>query len=310
MAGIVYSDYYLPEEKISSRDILSFHLKEKEIESFCDFSKIDYVYVENKRDDIEIFINLVEKFFRQSNIHKDDISYIIHAYPPRLKKENIAIHYFIQKYFGFKNATVFAMNQTCGTTLQAIKVADALVEAGRAKNVMILTIQIGFEMERRFIKTTIIGDGAGVMVIGKQKAESSFLDFISYSDGSYSLNEYNNIPLDFDHLKFVRNGSALINEIIDKNKLTKDDIKIIIPQSINYSSYYNFYAKLIEISPEKLFLMNVPDGGHIADVDPIRNYTDVVRGTTLNSGDKFMMYGMGLEGMDITYNTILLQFNK
>lgn len=310
MAGIVYSDYYLPEEKISSREVVGLHLNDKERDNFCNFCKIDHVYIENKRDDFEIFIDLIDKFFKRSNIPKDDIDYIIHAYPPRLMKGNISVHYFLQKYFEMNKATVFAMSLACGTTLQAIQIADALIEAGRAKNVMILTIQIGFEFAERLRTTTIIGDGAGIMVIGKDNTEASIQDYISCSDGSHSFYEYNKIPLDFDHFKFINYGSELINETITKNNLTKDDIKLIIPQNINYHLYYNFYTKFIGISPEKLYLKNLPNGGHLADVDTVRNYTDVIREAALKKGDKFMIYGMGIEEMDITYNTILLQYNK
>ncbi len=309
MAGIVYSDYYLPEEKIDSREVLQGHMGEKEMEIFRDFSKIDYIYVERKRDDVEIFINLVEKFFQRTNIPKDDIDYIIHAYPPRYRQGNIAIHYLIQKYFGLNNAAVLLLDCQCAANLHAMRFADALIEGNKAKNVMIITIQAGLDLSERYGTTTIVGDGAGILVIGKEKPAASFLDFVSVSDGTYSFNEYNHLPTDFDHFKFIRDGSAFINNLVNKNNLTLSDIKLIIPQNINYSTYYNFYAKFIGVPPEKIYLNSILDGGHMADVDIIRNYTDIVRASRLQAGDKFIFYGMGLEGMDITYNACLLQYN-
>ncbi len=309
MAGIVYSDYYLPEEKVDSREVLRPHMPDDEAEKFRDFSKIHHVYVEKKREDVEIFISLVDKFFKRTGIPQEDIDYIIHAYPLRYRQGRIAIHYLIQKYFGLNNATVLLMDCQCAANLQAMRFADALIGGNKAKNVMIITNQAGFDFLDRYAKTTIVGDAAGILVMGKENPRASFLDFMSYSDGTFSWNEYNNIPIDFDNFKFIRAGANFITNVIKKNNLTIGDIKLIIPQNINYSLYYNVYAKFIGISPEKLYLNSILDGGHTADVDIIRNYTDVARSSRLQAGDKFILYGMGIEEMDITYNVGLLRYN-
>jgi 3-oxoacyl-[acyl-carrier-protein] synthase III len=313
MAGVVYSDYYLPKNVYNAFEILKMSNNENvNNNEYCEFflsqSKLKNICIENEKSEIEIFEMLLDNFFL-NDLKPKDISYIIFTKNPySLMEGNVCIPYYLRARFEMNSATVIGMFQECATTLQAMQISCALIDSGRANNVMILSMCHVTNMEERFIGTSIVGDGAGVMVIGKQGIKCEIIAEKSTSDGRYSLYEHNKNKQKVNNMDTVKKGVELITDLLKTNGFTAKDIKMIIPQNLNFHGYY-VYVKLLGIPMENMFLKNIPMGGHLADVDTIRNYTDVIREGEIMKDNLFVLYATGAirPGFDTVYNTVLLK---
>lgn len=315
MAGIVYADYYTPMKCVKASDIFS-HIndgdvkKEEFFRNYCkkntDAERFN-IYVENEKDEIEVFSILAERFFNHSKIQPGEISHLIYASPYNAFIGEISIAFVLHKHFNLKNACVMTIEQQCVSVMQAVQIAASLIDSGVGSNIMIACISHGMQQDERFIGTTIIGDGAAIYIIGKENCEAKIIDALSISDGSYSYNAYHKKTEEVDFLQDVRRGTNTVHEILSRKGLEAQDLKMIIPQNVNYHVYY-LYSKFLGIDREKIYLKNIFDGGHLRDVDTIRNYVDALRDYPLLSGDKFMLFGSGLNGNDSTYNAILLEY--
>ncbi|MBF0443415.1 MAG: hypothetical protein HQK54_16025, partial [Oligoflexales bacterium] len=68
------------------------------------------------------------------------------------------------------------------------------------------------------------------------------------------------------------------------------------------------FLRCLKVSKQKIYLKNCIDG-HAGDTDLIRNYHDAKQDGTLQSGDYFIMSGIGKVGIDFQYSALLLRKN-
>ncbi len=315
MAGIIYADYYTPAEYMNVSRIFSFlhdgEQKKKEFfKNYCpknmDGSKFN-IYIENEKDEIAMLNVLAERFFQQSPVSPQDISHLIYASPYNAHMGDIYVPYVLHKLCKFQNTSVMRIDQQCVSAMGALEIAAALVDSGKGTNIMIACLSREPDMEARFLGNTIVGDGAGLMIVGKDNGQARIIDYVSVSDGSYSYNAYHNKKEEADFLQDVRRGTDTVTKILRATGREIQDIKVIIPQNVNYSVYY-LYTRFLGIEQEKMYLKNIFNGGHLRDVDTIKNYVDAVNDNTLQDGDQCMLFGSGTHGNDATYNAILLEY--
>lgn len=315
MAGIVYADYYTPADYMSASEVFS-HIhdgdmkKEEFFSNYCsknmDTSGFN-IFIEREKNQIEMFDILGKKFVSQSVVQPEEISHLIYASAYNSSMGNISIPYVLLKLFKLNNACVLTIDQQCVSVMQALQLADSLINSGAGRNVMIACMSHGLKLEERFIGTTIIGDGSGIMIIGKENCKANIIDSLSISDGSYSYNAYYNKMEDSDFLQDVKRGTGTVTEILRRRGLGVQDLKLIIPQNINFNVYY-LYSRFLGINQDIMYLNNIFMGGHLGDVDTIRNYVDALRDYPLMCGEKFMLFGSGLNGNDSTYNATLMEY--
>lgn len=305
MSNIIYGDYYLPSNLVSAKNILmkSTKLTDEFIMDFLEKSHIDKIAIEVERSEVYICMLLMDKLIKEKKILKNEINYIIYINVLESSKKTVCTPYLIQKQYNLTNCTVIILDIGCGATLQAITLADALIQNKNANKVLIISSILG--IKGRYIKTTIVGDGAGILLLGNEGESSKVLDTISITDGEYSYNEFNEIRNDINKFNIIKKGSELIKELVNRNKV---DIKKIVPLSVNYYASQAL-AEFLDVPIEKLYLKNIPKGGHLGDVDVIRNYVDIIADKELHKGDKIILYGLGYRNKieDITYYAVLLE---
>lgn len=315
MADIIYSDYYLPKNTIHVSEFLKCSkFKQAQDEDFCECfisqSRLEKIGVETDMQPVEIFDGLLEQFFTTSELGPEDITHFIYTSPDHWTQGEIYIPYYLAAHFGMVNASISGMVQECVTTLQAMQTAAVMVDSGMAKNVLILSICYGWNMGDRYTGSTVVGDGAGILVVGKQGGVGQISGGSSVSDGRFSLYKYKKLPPKISGLEIARKGAEFILGLLKTNGLTLDDIRTIVPQNINYSEYH-MYSQYLGIDMQRIYLENISNGGHLAEVDSIRNLTDIRRASAVSPGDKLLLYGSGTigAGMDAVYNGVLLTLN-
>ncbi len=303
MAGIIYSDYYLPEDKAAVSEFVDSSI----CSAFTKQYKLEFVYVEKKKSPVEIFDGLIEDFFAKSGIAPGEISHVIYAASTNLMQGDVCVPFYLQSRHQMTSAAVMVLNHGCNSAMQGIQIADALVNTGKANKVMILTISYGTLTQNRFISTSVIGDGAGIAVVGKEGVQTAILDFMSVSDGRFSVDTYDKKQHERDSLSVVRDGSSLVQNLLKKNNVEMSDIKMIIPQNLNFLGLFA-QARLLGVGLDKIYTGNISRGGHLIDVDTIRNYADYRRSVGANqSGEKFILYATSMvNGVNITYDAMLM----
>ncbi len=106
-----------------------------------------------------------------------------------------------------------------------------------------------------------------------------------------------------------------MKRVLEKKNVKITDLLKIIPQNINAFAYEKLYTSLLKIDKSLFFLKNIPNGGHLGDVDLIRNLTDYfveleLQEPSLDESETILLYGMGgPEGKDKNYHAILLEYN-
>ncbi len=316
MAGIIYSDYYLPEHCLPVWDFLKCSkYKHARNEDFCECfisqSKQELICIELEKDEIQMLNVIMKRFFENCSVPRDQITQIIYTSLDNWNKNGVYIPYYIQENYGLSNASVTGVVQECVTTLQAFQYASALVDSGMEKNVLIISVCYGRQMEDRYTGTTVVGDGASIALIGKNNYISEISGSASLSDGRYSFYKYNNMTPKISGLDIAKKGADFILKLLHDNNLTLNDIDLIIPQNINYSEYH-MYSQNMGISIDKFFDKNICKGGHLAEVDSVRNYTDLIKDNFPKPLEKVLLYGSGTigDGMDAVFNGVILDIRR
>lgn len=330
MAKILYSDYYLPNKRVDLKETVKanetiplpegYTTKDDFCEDFAEESKLKEIAVENEKDVVQIFNSLLSKFFAEFPISPFKIKYIFYTNPLNNYLANGAsVPYYLQAKFRMEQAAVLIIDQKCATSLFALEVARALLQKDNNSCALILSPCFLKKMDERFIQFTVCGDAAGIMLVkaGDHQEGFEIIDFLSLSDGSFSLNRYETSPGEWDghagsvndRIKIIEKGIGVINDLLAANGLDTGDLKLLIPQSVNYYAYY-IYSRLLKIPIEKVFTDNIPFGGHLGDVDTVRNFTDVKRNRNFKEGDNVLLYGLGSDGTDLNYNALLLRYSR
>lgn len=306
MTGISYVDYYLPDNKITTEEYLEKYVPQVDKSDFIASSGIRFIHYEKQINYIQVLEKLVENYLNQKGTAVEEFSHIIYTNLSNYKQNDVNIPYYIHKRFGFVNASVIFLNNACATCLQAIQVGSALLEQETGKKILILSVTSGLSDTEKFMDITIAGDAVGIMVLSDDSSEIQMkvIDSLSLADGSYSYNHYLQNKREPDRLGLITTGVNAINQLVTRNILRKEDISYYVPQSIN-KSLYSVFAKYLRVEPEHFFVENIERGGHLENVDTIRNYSDVLQKADKNAF--IILWGMGLLNYDSMYNTILLQ---
>ncbi|SHI58768.1 3-oxoacyl-[acyl-carrier-protein] synthase-3 [Clostridium cavendishii DSM 21758] len=307
MSYISYLDYYMPKTYEKAEEILKQINDESiNIKYMLNQGKLENISVENELNNHEMIFKLMDKYIESNNSASDFDAIIFQGADRNICNETSIPYVIIEKY-NMNKATVFALNQECSTTLQAIELADGLINSNKAKKVLIASICRADNVQERYVFPTILGDGAGLIVIENQ-GKLKILDSFSRTDGTYSYKKYMNIPYILSEKDITINIKNAILKLLENNKLTTDDVKFIVPQNVN-EIVYRLHAKVLKISPEKFFLKNIPFGGHVGDIDTIRNLKDIIDKNLVFEKEKLVLFAMGMIAENQTYVSILIEKN-
>jgi 3-oxoacyl-[acyl-carrier-protein] synthase-3 len=320
-AVINYTDYCIPEGHLSVTEYVKM-LSDSFLtniaiarDDLTDILKnsigIRKIYVEDRQKEAEIYCTMLEKYFSKTNTPPDKIDFIIyargdsvaHGNPWSMVDENcINVPYFLQNEFKMSKAQIFNVEQVCAGTVVGARIASSFIGDGAARKVLLFSSNFFKDPENRLMGGLgLVSDAAAMMEISVGSPGLALLDFAGVTDGSITMVKdfkRGTIPA-----TVVNIGSELIASLVKKNNLTLKDIAMIIPQNISKSGW-NFYCQVLDFPLEKVFLDNFDDGGHMGDVDIIRNLTEVGKRKLLKPQDFAVIYGIGT---GTSWNAILVR---
>jgi len=249
------------------------------------------------------------RFLNETKIDPNDIDYFISVDLYSNTSTEISISSYLQKEFGINNAAMFSLHQGCGSTLVSMGMSKKLLDV-KGKYMLIISSCFAPTVNNRYIQATVVGDALGMMVLSSESTDFEIIDYISASDGTLSHDKYNDIKREPDVISVIGKGVKTIKTLLTRNSLNISDIYMMIPQNINHQGYVNLYAKMLNLNPEKLFLENIPKGGHLGDVDIMRNFKDFSINNTIPEEANILLYGLGgPEGKDKSYDAVLVKYS-
>lgn len=213
---------------------------------------------------------------------------------------------------GCKNAFGYDMAAACSGFLYALSTGSQFIETGKYKKVIIVGADKMSSITNYQDRTTCIlfGDGAGAVLLEPSKDENGIHDFVLKSDGkgqdylyqkaggsrfpptaeTIANNEHYLHQEGSTVFKFaVTNMADAAAEIMERNKLSGDDVKYLVPHQAN-KRIIDATARRMGVDDSKVMMNISKYGNTTAATIPlcIWDYQD-----KLQKGDKLVLAAFG-----------------
>ena len=217
----------------------------------------------------------------------------------------------IQNRLGMTHGAAFDMQAVCSGFVFALTTADAFIQAGQAKRVLVIgseTFSRILEWEDR-TSCVLFGDGAGAVVVERGDGvglsnDRGILTSHLRSDGSHKdklfVDGGPSTTGTVGHLRMqgrdvFKHAVAMITDVIEDafsaTGLTADDIDWFIPHQAN-KRIIDASAKKLNIAPEKV-VMTVAEHGNTSAASIPQAIDVAVRDGRLNRDDLVLLEAMG-----------------
>jgi len=324
---IAHLDYSVPKARITLSHILSDGgLSERDLAQISQkllgrvvpkqklidsWESMSSMFRGERRTEASVFMDMLTKMFASRIAQPSEISYIIYAHGDSVSvgdpwslhsdEECVNVPYFLQRKMEMANAIVFNVEQECTGSFTAINIAKLLVEHGGAGKILILSSNYFECTQKRLMGGSVfVGDGQGLMLISGEPGPLEIIGGIGKTDGT--IDSINSFMDPKNQQRIVDVGSSLIQELLGKHGLSFDDVPFLVPLNTTPLVWQN-YAKRLGISVKKVFFENMGKGGHLGDVDLIRNLKDISSKQDFPNG-YLVIYGVAT---GTSWNALLLK---
>lgn len=317
MQAYIQSISYILPEKILTNEELNKLFPEWNIDKISSKIGIEKRHILSKEQTaMDIAIEAVEKLFLEHKIDKSKIDFILYCTqsPDYLLPTTACI---IQHKLGLSTKCgALDFNLGCSGYIYGLSLAKGLIAANIAQNILLITA----ESYSKYIhpkdkgNRSIFGDAASASIISTE-GFAEILNFDLGTDGQGANNlivktgasrypnkaedirlDDNGNPISSDHL--FMNGPevflftlervpSLIDNILIKNKLNKEDINLFILHQANVYILNNLRKK-IKIDEQKLYICVKEFGNTVSSTIPIALYeakkNNLLKGNILLAG--------------------------
>lgn len=186
----------------------------------------------------------------------------------------------LQRELGLESIPAMDIKNACSGFIYAISTADQFIKTGMYKNILVIGAEIqssALDLSDRGRGTAVIfGDGAGAAVLTASDSQG-ILSTHLHSDGRFAEELYVKDPggsrsneerqpeqiTDTSGFKVYMNGNLVfkhavvrfmevIQEALDQNKLSKEDIDLLVPHQANLR-ISNYIQQKLELPAEKVY---------------------------------------------------------
>ena len=309
---ITGSGKYIPERKITNFDL------EKMVDTTNDWiisrSGIEERYfVSEKEATSDMAIKAIEQALQSSNTKPEELDMIIvGTYTPDHMFPSTAC--IIQGRIGAVNAWAWDLNAACSGFVYSLITASQFIKTGSHKKILV----VGADTSSRILdfedrtSCVLFGDGAGAVVIEPCEEGNGIIDWVAGADGlgaehiimpaggsrkPASVETVNNREHYFkmngkDVFKFsTRALPQMIEELLQKNKLSPEDIKLLIPHQAN-KRIIESGAKKAGINMDNVFINLDRYGNTVAGTIPVALNEALAEGK-IRKGDYIILAGFG-----------------
>ena len=218
----------------------------------------------------------------------------------------------VQKRIGAKNAFAFDLSAACSGFIYALTTGGNMIEAGRAKKVLVIGADKMSSILDYSDRTTCIlfGDGAGAVVLEATEENEGIIDYVHHTDGDEECLLYQpaggslhpaTVETVQNMLHYVRQdgrpifkkateGMADVSlEIMERNNLQPDDVAWLVPHQANLR-IIDATARRMGLETEKVMINIGKYGNTTAATIPLCLYDWKDQ---LNKGDNLVLSAFG-----------------
>jgi len=273
---------------------------------------------------VDMAVAAAEKLFDESSIKKEDVDFIIYcsAGGDYITPASSCI---IHNRIGLSaNCGAFDYNQGCTGYIYGLNMADSLISAGNAKNILLITSEAitGTIHPKDSSNRAIFGDGATASIIVNNNSSNNFGKFIFGTDGSKfdriiikhggerfplpkfaekdRIDSFGNVR---NHANFYMDGSEvfnfsitkapeLVSQLLNSSGLTFDDIDFFVFHQANQIILETIGRKL-KIPNNKLIIEINTTGNTVSSTIPIALKNAMDKGK-IKRGDILLIAGFGV----------------
>ncbi len=233
----------------------------------------------------------------------------------------------VQDKLGASNAGAFDLTAGCTGFVYGLEVAKNFLKSGHMKNILLVSAEMLTQIANWEDRNTAVlfGDGAGAVVVSTSDDDISGIDdtiLKAEGSGSYALERkvggvahpyeegkttWADTALYMDGqavYKFaVKVNTQLISSLMERNNLTIDDIKWIVPHQAN-ERILQAAAKRLKLSMDKFFL-NLEEYANTSSASIPLALNDLYEKGELKRGDKLLLTGFGA---GLTYGGAIIRW--
>ena len=250
----------------------------------------------------------------KAGLTKDDIDFIIVATISPDYRDFPATANLVQDRLEIGNIGSFDIKAACTGFAYGLEVGRGLILGGTAKNVLLIGAEklsaITNWKDRR--TAVLFGDAAGAVVLGVRKAGEGIVDSLLRTDGSGSTALFlptggsstpfvpgetreEDLYLTMDGQKVynfaVRVNVEIVEELLERNNLTPDDVDYIVPHQANYR-IIAAAAKRSKIPLEKYYI-NIEEFANTSSASIPLALGEMEKKGLLKRGMKILTVGFG-----------------
>lgn len=298
MAYIKSISYYLPEKVVSNEELVA-EFPEWTVEKIASKVGVNQRHVASENETAtDLAVKAAEKLFHDTpDLKKEDIDFVILCtQSPDYHLPTSAC--LIQQCLGLRtDIGAFDYNLGCSGYIYGLAIVKGLVNAGIAKNVLLLTAETYNKRLHPKDKgnRTIFGDAATATVVS-DNGFAEIGDFALGTDGRGAENlivktggarfpekendltfDENGNPVSSDYLHMngseiftftQKNVPVVVKQTLERNHLTPDDISMYVLHQAN-SYMLNFLRKKMKIEPDRFFINMDNIGNTVSNSIPI-----------------------------------------
>jgi 3-oxoacyl-[acyl-carrier-protein] synthase-3 len=275
----------------------------------------------------DLSTHVANKLLKKRDINPEQIDIIIvgTVTPDHLTPSTAAI---VQNNINAKNAWAFDLSAACSGFLFGLETGSKLIESGKYKTVMVIGVDTMTSiLDFKDRETCIIfGDGAGGVILEPSKSDNGIISSILKTDGSgaSSLNVLaggsrkpatEETVANREHFirqdgkkvfKFaVKRMTEVSKEVLLKNGLSGNDIKLFIPHQAN-KRIIDATGERCGIPKDRVFINIDRYGNTTAGTIPIA-LNEAVENKLINNGDYILLSAFG---SGFTWGSILIKWDS
>ena len=224
----------------------------------------------------------------------------------------------LQAALGLRTVGTFDIKAACSGFIYALSIADQFIRTGQHKTILV----IGAEAQSKFVDLStrgrdmgvLFGDGGGAAILQRSDDESGILSTHIHSEGTDMKNLWMEAPgtsgnnwmnnetiEEGSHRPYmngrevfknaVRRFPEVINEALEANNLSLEDIKLIIPHQANFR-ISQAVAKRLGVGMDKVYSNIHKYGNTTAATIPIA-ITEALAEGKIERGDNIILAAFG-----------------
>lgn len=323
-ANITAVGKYLPEKKLTNKDLENF--LDTSDEWIQDRTGIHTRRIASKNEATsDLCINAIKELLNRKNIDPNDIDAIIVAtVTPDMMFPSTAC--IIQKKIGANNAWGFDLSAACSGFLFALETGSQFISSGRYKKVLVVGSDTMSSILNYSDRNTCIlfGDGAGVVLLEPSNKGFGVIDSKLNIDGTGGEYLYlkaggSRLPTSIETIKnnhhflyqegktvfkyAVRGMYNVSKDILERNNISVNDIKLFIPHQAN-KRIIDSTAKKLKIDSNKVLINIDKYANTTAGTIPIGLY-DAVNEKKVSKGDYVLLT---VFGAGFTFGSTLIKW--